>query len=224
MDIEFLTFTLAAGGTAQFAKAGRYVEIITADYPVASLALTDESGGQAAFVRNALSGFYAEVPYKQIDLVNGSTAQTITLLVTDGRGGTRRQPGQVSVVEAIPPTIQTLGGNLASLAVTAGASTQLVAPTPGVSLTLRGFVANITSGAGGQSQTKILAAPGPVATFVGNFLVLGDTGLVGSGATGTISNFDLNKRMPVGWGLYQFAAISVAEAAGGSAIVCVDQG
>lgn len=224
MDIELLTFTLAAGATAQLAKAGRYVEVIVADYPIASLTLTDENGGQSAFVRNALSGLYAEVPFKQLDIVNGSTAQTITLLVTDGRGGTRRQPGQVSVVEAIPPTVQTGGGSLASLAITAGASTQLVVPTPGVTLTLRGFVANITSGAAGTSQTKLIAAPAPVSTFVGNFIVFGDSGNVPAGQTGLITNLDMNKRLPVGWGLYQFAAIAGAPAAAGSAIVCYDAG
>lgn len=99
MDIELIDFVLAAGGTARLERAGRYIEIIEAQYELGAIVLTDGDGQQAAFIRGALAGTYAEVPFKALDITNGANAQTVTLLVTDGKGGTRRQPGVVQVVD-----------------------------------------------------------------------------------------------------------------------------
>lgn len=100
MDIELLNFTLAAGQVVRFERAGRYIEVIDAPYNIASISLTGDDGQQGAFVRNCLSGIYAEVSFKGVELTNGSTAQTVQILITDGRGGSRRQPGVVQVVDS----------------------------------------------------------------------------------------------------------------------------
>ncbi|MFT3665577.1 hypothetical protein [Piscinibacter sp.] len=100
MDIELITVTLAANAVARIERAGRYIEVIDAQYTIASITLTDDAGGQAAFIRNCLSGIYAEIGFRAFDVVNGASAQTITVMVCTGRGGSRRQPGVVQVVDS----------------------------------------------------------------------------------------------------------------------------
>jgi hypothetical protein len=93
-------FTIAAGETKVFAKQGRYLEVITASAGLDILML-GASGESADEMRGALSGFYAESPFSQLNVTNkGAGAQVVTLMVTDGRGGSRRQPGTVEVIDA----------------------------------------------------------------------------------------------------------------------------
>jgi len=96
--MELLTISIAAGETKRFERAGRYLEIIDASYAV-NIVLYDANGGQSDRALNALSGLYLEGAYSAIELSNGSTAQSVTLLITDGRGGSRRQPGNVRVID-----------------------------------------------------------------------------------------------------------------------------
>jgi hypothetical protein len=95
--MELLSFTLAAGETKRWERAGRYVEVIDATSAF-SIYLTDANGGRVDYAINALSGIYLEGAYSAIEMTS-ATAQTVTLLVTDGRGGSRRQPGIVQVVD-----------------------------------------------------------------------------------------------------------------------------
>lgn len=95
--MELITFILAAGETKRWERAGRYVEVIDASGAF-DLFLSDANGGRVDYAKGALSGVYLEGAYQAIELSSAS-AQSITLLVTDGRGGSRRQPGIVQVVD-----------------------------------------------------------------------------------------------------------------------------
>ncbi len=98
--MELLTVTLAASQTRHFAKAGRYFEIIDSTYAV-NVAFTGADGGQSDTMTGALSGLFIEGAYSAFALTNGSIAQTVTLLVMENsRGGSRRQPGVVTVIDA----------------------------------------------------------------------------------------------------------------------------
>lgn len=216
MDIELLTFTLAAGATAQFAKAGRYIEIIEADYGIASITLTDESGGQSAVMRNTKSGLYAEVAFKQVDIVNGATAQTITLLVTDGRGGSRRQPGNVVIVDSVSPSVQTVA--LQNLPVTAFTASALLLPAANVrGAIVRGCALEVQAGAGGNSDCALLAAPAaPVASVGANLLTFGRL-VDGASVRQVYNTWDLKRQIPAGWGLYLCTVNVTAPAVANSA-------
>lgn len=92
-------FTIAAGEGKTFAKSGRYIEVIEAGSAL-DIFMLGPSGEIADEMRGALSGFYAEQSFQQLQIVNRSAStQTITLMITDGRGGSRRQPGIVTVVD-----------------------------------------------------------------------------------------------------------------------------
>jgi hypothetical protein len=92
-------FVIAAGETKHFAKQGRYLEVITASDGLDILML-GSAGELADEMRGALSGFFAEAAFSQLQIKNrGAGAQTVVLMVSDGRGGSRRQPGVVEVVD-----------------------------------------------------------------------------------------------------------------------------
>ncbi len=96
--MELLTFTIGASESKRFEKAGRYLEIIDAAGPL-HIDMNDGSGNRADSMRNALSGFYSEEPFSALEVTNPGAAQTVTLMITDRRGGSRRQPGVVSVID-----------------------------------------------------------------------------------------------------------------------------
>lgn len=104
--MELITFTSGAGETKNFARAGRYLEIIDAAYAV-TIKFTGTNGQQGPSMRDALSGFYSEDEFQGFE-VTSATAQVITLMVTDGKGGSRRQPGVVRVIDE--STSKTLAG------------------------------------------------------------------------------------------------------------------
>lgn len=95
--MELLTFSIAAGETKHFHKAGRYFELIDAAAAV-TLGFYDANGSQTDDAIGALSGMYFEAPFSSFE-VTSATAQTLAVLLTDGRGGSRRQPGVVRVVD-----------------------------------------------------------------------------------------------------------------------------
>jgi hypothetical protein len=96
--MENLRFNIAAGETKVFVKAGRYFEILESSGPV-TLGFYDQSGNQNNDATNVLSGTYVEDSFSQFD-ISSPTAQTVEILISDGKGGTRRQPGVVAVVDA----------------------------------------------------------------------------------------------------------------------------
>lgn len=101
MAAELLTITLAANQRRTFERGGRYLEIIEGDSPI-DLFLYGPQGEQQDEARAIVSGLFLEQrdPFARFDVQNGATAQTLRLLVTDGRAGSRRAPGIVTVTDA----------------------------------------------------------------------------------------------------------------------------
>lgn len=99
MDIELLSITFAANETKRFERAGRRIDVLDAPYSIAEIALYDTGGAASGFLRNCEIGVYAKVPYQSFNITNGPVAQTVRLLVTDGDGGSNKQPGVVRVVD-----------------------------------------------------------------------------------------------------------------------------
>jgi hypothetical protein len=95
--MELLQLTIAAGETKVFEKAGRYFEIIDATSAI-TVTFVGRDGGTVEDMRSALSGFYAEGSFIGFQ-VYSATSQTLLIMVTDGRGGSRRQPGVVKVID-----------------------------------------------------------------------------------------------------------------------------
>lgn len=128
--MELLTFTIAAGELKRFERSGRYFEIIAADSTI-NVGFYDANGSQTDDAVNALSGLYLEAPFSAFE-ISSAAAQTVSVLITDGRGGSRRQPGIVSVVDG--GKARTLAGQafFGRLAISVGAGflagSQLINP------------------------------------------------------------------------------------------------
>lgn len=98
--MELLAITLMANETKQFAKAGRYFEIVDSSYPI-TVNFSGANGALSDSMVNALSGLYLEDAYSHFSITNSSIAQTVQLLLMEtGRGGSRRQPGNVRVIDS----------------------------------------------------------------------------------------------------------------------------
>lgn len=98
--MEILTFTIAAGETKRFERAGRQLEVIAAAASI-NIDFYDASGSQNEEMRGALAGFYSLEPFSGFDVQNPATvAQVVTLMIASGQGGSRRAPGVVEVVDA----------------------------------------------------------------------------------------------------------------------------
>lgn len=96
--MELLTFAIAANETKVFKRAGRYFEIIDAAYAL-NVDLYDANGGKSDGMIGALSGLFVSGSYTEFSVSNGAAAQTVTLMIHEGQGGSRRQPGVVRVVD-----------------------------------------------------------------------------------------------------------------------------
>lgn len=164
------------------------------------------------------------VSVKRWEIVPVSVGCVGRVRIGAGRVESSRLLGSVSVVDEIPSTVATAGGNAASLATTAGASTQILAPVAGLQYVVRAYsVAHKSGATTGAGSSKLVASPVPVTTFTGAFLVLGDSGSSNLGSTAQSSNLDLRKRLPAGWGVYLFVSIANEPAQSASCIVSYDQ-
>lgn len=108
--MEILNINLPANGRTQFRKAGSYLEII-ASTGLVGINFYSNLGGQTDSISNGLSGLFMQTDYGAFDLIEQSgIAQTVQILVCDigETGGSRRQPGNVKVIDQ--SVDQTLGG------------------------------------------------------------------------------------------------------------------
>ncbi len=97
--MELLSITLTAGETKRFERAGRYFELIESSGPV-RIDFYEASGRQSDQMVNAVSGLFLEDTYGAF-VIYSPTAQTVQILVMEtGRGGSRRQPGNVRVIDS----------------------------------------------------------------------------------------------------------------------------
>jgi hypothetical protein len=210
--VELLTFTIAATETKRFEVAGRYLEIIDSADRL-NIDFNGPDGNRVDSMRGALSGFYSEEPFGAFEVTNpGAVAQVVTLMITDRRGGSRRQPGNVIVVDSIPASVGSYT-QASGLAVGFNA-VQILDPA----LNVRGFVIRslsgyAQSGAGGAMNMRFVAqATAPTNTAAGAArLWLADV----LSSNSVIERFqfpDLKKIIPPGWGIW--TVTSVATVAG----------
>ena len=96
--MEILSVNLIAGQTQQFVKPGKYFEIIDSAGPI-QVDFTGPNGNMTDNIRNALSGLYIEGAYSHFALTSATTQTVNLLLMETGRGGSRRQPGNVRVID-----------------------------------------------------------------------------------------------------------------------------
>lgn len=198
--MEVLKFNITAGQTIRFERAGRYIEIIEADQAL-SLFFFDDNGSQADDAQNVLSGLFIEGKFSAFQ-VRSVQAQTITLLLSDGRGGSRRQPGNVAVIDRIEPVCMTAG--IADT--TLGASnTAFVLPAANLNgLILRSSIVEAQPGASGAANVRLIAALTAPASVVpgANSVILNSALGDAPSAAVRSSQFDQRRRIPPGWGLY----------------------
>lgn len=215
--MELLPITFAANETKQFAKAGRYFEIIDSTSAVA-IQFTGTGGNISDSISGALSGLFLEDPFTHFSVTNGAIAQTVTLLIMEtGRGGSRRQPGNVRVMDEIGAAVVTVGPPL-PMAITAFATTQILAPAANLAgCLIRSASIGVQAGAGGTVNLRLIAAPSAPTLLLGSFFTLMAIGSNGTNYSET-SLWDLKKRIPAGWGLYAGYIISGA-VAGNSGVI-----
>lgn len=198
--MELLSITIAAGETKRFERAGRYIEIFDASGLV-DLYLSDANGGRVDYAKGAQSGIFLEASFAAFELAS-ATAQTVLLLVAEGRGGSRRQPGIVRVVDEITDAIVSTPITPAT-AVAAIAYTQIVAPASNVrGIVLRFCSVSAQANAAGQAIMQLAAcksAPTGYNTPTQRYTIAGAASSNGAAA---IENWRGNKLLPAGWGLY----------------------
>lgn len=113
---------MAAGETKVFVKAGRYFEIVDSSAAV-TLAFYDKSGTQCDDATAVLSGFYFSESYAQFDIYS-ATAQTVEIFISSSAAGSKRQPGNVRVIDQ--SVDKTGSGNQYMQSVSQGASAGVV--------------------------------------------------------------------------------------------------
>lgn len=123
--MEFLSLNMAAGETKVLNIAGRYLEILDAQYPI-SIGFVDRNGNalEDGGITNAEAGIFvnlAPVGGYAAFTVQSATAQPIRLLIGSGLGGSRRQPGVVSVVDGSRSRVLAGSSFTAAFNVSAGA-------------------------------------------------------------------------------------------------------
>jgi hypothetical protein len=199
--MEILQFTIAAGETKRFEKSGRYIEILDSTYPI-DLYLSDASGGRVDYGRGIYSGTFLAGFFQAFELYS-ATAQTLQLLLTEGTGGTRRQPGIVRVVDEITDSL-TVVNFAPSLAAAGYAATPLLAPASNTKGAIVRFCStSAQGGAGGSSNVGIVAAkstPSSYSVPLQRLPFLGSFAAVGASLVDKTQLF--NKLIPPGWGIY----------------------
>lgn len=217
--MELLTFTIAAAERKTFELPARYIEIIEASAAL-DLFLFSSSGHQVNDARGALSGLFIDERemFARFD-VRSATAQTITLLVTDGRGGSRRQPGIVRVVDDIGPGVTYASAGYLP-AVTPFTAVQVLAPAANLAgVIIRGSSLQGQAGINGAINMQLVASrttptsfTAPAQRYVSS--VAGSVGTGGAnGPAFVVSDTRQNKLLPPGWGLFVCYEIVNAAAA-----------
>jgi len=211
MTIELFTFTIAAGETKRYAKAGRYLEVIEANDRL-NIVLTNRDGGAVSNVLGALSGVYVEAEFAEFEVTNPSaSAQTVQLMIAASRGGSRRAPGVVSVSDMIGATSKV--ANVALTLTTGFNVTTILAPAANVrGVRVFNASASAQAGAGGTANARLYAAPSAPASFAVDPGAMLISIYSPAGVYAEASEFNMSRTIPPGWGLYAISSISVAAA------------
>lgn len=213
--MEIITMNLAANETKQFRKAGSYIEILSSIGAI-GVNLYTSNGGQTDSIKGGLSGLYMRSDFGAFDVQEQSgAAQTVQLLVCDAGedGGSRRQPGIVSITNRISASVRAIfgAGNVA-LGLNA---TQIIAPAAAPNgILIRRAGVNITGSAGTTSgEARIISAPVmPTSTVPNISYQIAGTAVVGA-TSGNDSRNDVNYILPPGWGIWLLNSIAGAAVA-----------
>lgn len=201
--MEILNISIAAGETKRFEKAAGYFELLTCDYPV-SLFFSGSAGNRVDDAQGVVSGIFGIVRFKAFEIFS-ATAQTIQLLLNDGNGGSRRQPGNVAIIDAVMPICQTATTQNLTIGFTANPIVLPAANVNGVILRAC-IVAAQTSGAGVSNARLAAAMVAPVSSVPGtSSAILGNAFSASSTVLDTYQNYESRRRLPPGWGLYLLA-------------------
>lgn len=96
--MQVLKFALDPNEVRNFAIAGGRFEVLDASAAF-DVDVYDAHGGIVATLRGAEAGWYFNKRFGAIAVRNQGTAQNIELFIADSDGGTKQQPGVVSVVD-----------------------------------------------------------------------------------------------------------------------------
>lgn len=202
--MELLTINLAANETKLFRRAGSYIEILSSTGAV-GLTLYSTLGGQIGSITGGLSGLFLTADYGAFDLRDQTgAAQTVQLLVCDAgeSGGSRRQPGQVTILDTISANVQTQVGS--NTAVTAFSAQQIVAPAANLNgVIVRSATAEVKANVtAGSAEGQLIASPTVPTAMTGLQTIMIVRAADFDGKAFASASFDLRKRIPAGWGLY----------------------
>ena len=165
--MEIINISLLANETKSFRKAGSYFEIISSTGPV-GVSFYAPNAGQNNSIRGGMSGLYMNADYAAFDVQEQSgAAQIVQVLVCDQgeAGGSRRQPGNVRVVDEFFDSMQ-CQGFASNLAPKAFVSTAILLPSANLKGAIVRWVnASATSGATGTAACVFNAAKAAMTDF-----------------------------------------------------------
>lgn len=203
--------TLANNAAGNIGVLGDYCKVISAPSGAVQIKL---DGGESFTL---LEGQGVRMPdgksFRDLQVKNVSgSAQTLLLFAGDGRIEDTRITGNVVIVDALSAGVTTAG--MASVTAIGGpTNTLLLDPTANLrGAIIRAAALEATAGAGGNVNSRILAAPTAApAGPTGNLLTLGIL-LTSSTTQQSVGQFDLKKRIPPGWGVWHQTVIQTAVA------------
>jgi hypothetical protein len=203
--MEILNLQLGAGAIQQYRKAGAYVEIISSVYPV-TLNFYSTQGGQINQIQGALSGLFLSADFGGgFDVSNvGQAAQSVQLLVCDAGeiGGSRRQPGNVRVIDEITESILTTS-QIGTTAITPFSTAVIVAPGGNVNgMIVRMADIGADAGAGGNTYATVVACKSAPTSFTAPAQQYRFCEVLNTAGPQIRSVQRQNKLLPKGWGLY----------------------
>ena len=205
-------FTIAAGASQRFPVIGNKAKIISAS-AATPLKIRLDSGD----AYSCLEGQGAVLPdgkyFSEVTVSNpGAAAQTGFIFIGDAAFEDTRITGDVRVIDQIASSVITIGaGGITAVTGFVADPILLPANNPRGAI-VRGMQVGMQAGAGGTVNGRILTGPSAPVGFSGNqypFLIMGSNGTIY-----TESNlFDIKKRIPAGWGLWYYYAVTVSAAA-----------
>jgi hypothetical protein len=98
-----LTIALTAGQVVPLEISGLYFELLSCSYELERIDWTDADGQTVDPWLNVKEGIFGAFPYRAFVIKNGTTAQTIKILIGRGTGGNRAAPVSGSVLIATLP-------------------------------------------------------------------------------------------------------------------------
>jgi hypothetical protein len=99
-----LTIALTAGQVVPLEISGLYFELLSCSYELERIDWTDADGQTVDPWLNVKEGIFGAFPYRAFVIKNGTTAQTIKILIGRGTGGNRAAPvsGTVAISGTVP--------------------------------------------------------------------------------------------------------------------------